>query len=70
MMYFYVVSVYSRDGFYDFLTMSKEPLTGEEILTKSKEKRLFTENRDARDAVVDMNPCSDEIARFKRYYEI
>lgn len=62
---FYIVNVFSRDGSYSFMVCSKEDLTTAEVLNRCKDKQLFYENRDARDAYVDSHPLTEDIVRFK-----
>lgn len=62
---FYIVNVYSREGNYSFMVCSEESLTTAEVLNRCKDKQLFYENRDARDAYVDSNPMTEDIVRFK-----
>ena len=47
------------------MVCSNESLTTAEVLNRCKDKRLFYENRDARDAYVDSNPLTEDIVRFK-----
>lgn len=62
---FYIVNVFSRDGNYSFMVCSQDNLTTKEVIEKCKDKRLFYENRDAKDAYVDSNPLTEDIVRFK-----
>lgn len=67
--YFYIVHIFNRDG-YSFMVMAEEPLTNEEILARCKDKRLFYENRDARDAYIDAFPMTEDIVKYKHPYAI
>lgn len=69
MMYFYIVHIFKQDG-YSFLVCSKEPLQNDEVIKRCKDKMLFYENRDAKDAYVDAFPMTEDIVRYKHYTAI
>ena len=69
MKYFYIVNVFNQDG-YSFMVCANEPLSADDVLARCKEKRLFYENRDAKDAYVDAFPMTEDIVRYKNYTSI
>ena len=69
MKYFYIVNVFCVDG-YSFMVCSDKPMTTKEVIDKCKDKRLFYENRDAKDAYVDNCPLTEDIVKYKSYTRI
>jgi hypothetical protein len=70
MIYFYIVNIFSRSGGYSFLCKSTECLTDKQVIDRCGDKRLFDEQRDARDAYVDAFPMTEDIVRYKKAYDI
>ena len=69
MKYFYIVHIFNQDG-YSFMVCSDKPLTTKDVIERCKDKRLFYENRDAKDAYVDAFPMTEDIVRYKSYSSI
>ena len=63
-IYFYIVHIFSRDG-YSFMVTSNEPLTDKQVIDRCKDNHLFYENRDARDAYIDACPLTEDIVKYK-----
>lgn len=64
------MNVYSRYGGYSFLCKSRKDNTKQEVIDKCKEKHLFDEQRDAKDAYVDDSPTTEDICRYRVTYDI
>lgn len=69
MEYFYIVHIFNQDG-YSFMVSSDRALTSKEVIDRCKDKRLFYENRDAKDAYIDSFPMTEDIVRYKNYTRI